>query len=302
MTMTTEQPNPNSTHIDSLSTTDIIRTINQEDAKVALAIEQVIPQITAAVDMITEAIRNKGRLIYIGAGTSGRLGILDAVECVPTFSTPPELVRGIIAGGEKALVTAVEGAEDYPEHGRRDLIALELTANDIVCGIAASGRTPYVIGALNYAKSIDAKTIAIACNVPSAILEIADIAIGVEVGPEVITGSTRMKSGTAQKMVLNMLSTGTMVKLGKVYGNLMVDVKVTNQKLADRARRLVVQVADVDETTAQNLLEQADNHVKTAIVMHKQHVTVDVARDLLKQAGGLLGAVIGHQPESKDIE
>lgn len=300
MTMTTEQPNPNSTNIDNLSTTDIITTINREDAKVAQAIEKVIPQIALAVDAITEAIRNGGRLIYVGAGTSGRLGILDAVECVPTFSTPPSLVRGIIAGGEGALVNSVEGAEDHPEYGKRDLIKLDLTENDIVCGIAASGRTPYVIGALNYAKELNSKTIAIACNVPSPILDLADIPIGVAVGPEVITGSTRMKSGTAQKMVLNMLSTGTMVKLGKVYGNLMVDVKVTNQKLADRARRLVMQVAHVDEQTAQTLLDQSNNEVKTAIVMHKRNVTVDMAHDLLNQANGLLGEVIGHQSEDKD--
>jgi N-acetylmuramic acid 6-phosphate etherase len=300
MTMTTEQPNPNSTHIDNLSSVEMMTTINQEDAKVAKAIETVIPQIALAVDAITEALRNGGRLIYVGAGTSGRLGILDAVECVPTFSTSPDLVRGIIAGGEGALVNSVEGAEDHPEDGKRDLINRNLTEKDVVCGIAASGRTPYVIGALNYAKELNAKTIAIACNVPSPILEIADIPIGVEVGPEVITGSTRMKSGTAQKMVLNMLSTGTMVKLGKVYGNLMVDVKVTNQKLAIRARRLVMHIAEVDEQTAQALLDQSNNEVKTAIVMHKRNVTVDIAHDLLHQANGLLGEVIGHQPANKD--
>ncbi len=299
MTMITEQPNPNSTHIDNLSTVDMIATINNEDKKVALAIEKAIPQIAIGVDAITEALSNGGRLLYIGAGTSGRLGILDAVECVPTFSTPASLVRGIIAGGEGALVNSVEGAEDHPEDGKRDLIDFNLTDKDIVCGIAASGRTPYVIGALNYAKDINAKTIAIACNIPSAILDIADIAIGIEVGPEVITGSTRMKSGSAQKMVLNMLSTGTMVKLGKVYGNLMVDVKVTNQKLAIRARNLVMKLAEVDEQTAQNLLDQVNNQVKTAIVMHKRNVTADQAHSLLDQANGLLGAVIGHQSENE---
>jgi N-acetylmuramic acid 6-phosphate etherase len=290
--MTTETPNPNTTHIDSLSTQDIVTTINSEDAKVALAIKQVIPHIADAVDAITSAIRNGGRLLYIGAGTSGRLGILDAVECVPTFSTPPHLVQGIIAGGETALITAVEGAEDYPEHGQRDLEQRNLTQHDIVCGIAASGRTPYVIGALNYAKSIGATTIAVACNVPSPILDIADIAIGVEVGPEVITGSTRMKSGTAQKMVLNMLTTATMVKLGKVYGNLMVDVKVTNQKLEKRAQGLVMKVADVDEARATELLNLSNNEVKTAIVMHKRAVNADTARALLHDADGLLGQVI----------
>jgi len=296
MNMTTEQPNPNTTQIDTLSTEDIITTINREDAKVALAVEKAIPQIADAVDAIAQALRKGGRLIYIGAGTSGRLGILDAVECVPTFSTPPHLVQGLIAGGEKALITAVEGAEDHPEDGKSDLIDLELTEKDIVCGIAASGRTPYVIGALDYAQSIGTKTIALACNVPSPILEIADISIGVEVGPEVITGSTRMKSGTAQKMVLNMLSTGTMIKLGKVYGNLMVDVKVTNQKLAERARRLVMKIADVDESTATTLLEQSDNEVKTAIVMHIREVTALKARELLHSANGQLGEVI--RPET----
>ncbi len=295
MNMTTEQPNPNSTDIDNLSTTDIVTTINREDAKVALAIEKAIPNIAEAVDAITQSIQNGGRLIYVGAGTSGRLGILDAVECVPTFSTSPELVQGLIAGGEKALVTAVEGAEDYREHGKRDLMNLELGSTDIVCGIAASGRTPYVIGALEYAKSINTKTIALACNVPSAILDIADIAIGVEVGPEVITGSTRMKSGTAQKMVLNMLSTGTMIKLGKVYGNLMVDVKVTNQKLADRASRLVMKIAEVDKIEADNLLKQSNNEVKTAVVMHKHNISAEEARTLLNQANGSLRQVIDQK-------
>lgn len=295
MNMTTEQPNPNSTDIDNLSTTGIVTTINSEDAKVALAIEQVIPNIAEAIDAITQAIQNGGRLIYVGAGTSGRLGILDAVECVPTFSTPPELVQGLIAGGEKALITAVEGSEDYPEHGKRDLMNLELSSTDIVCGIAASGRTPYVIGALEYAKSINTKTIALACNVPSAILDIAGIAIGVEVGPEVITGSTRMKSGTAQKMVLNMLSTGTMIKLGKVYGNLMVDVKVTNQKLADRASRLVMKIAKVDKTEADSLLKQTNNEVKTAIVMYKHNISAEEARTLLNQTNGSLRQVIDQK-------
>ncbi len=295
MNMTTETPNPNTIDIDSLSTEEIVATINREDAKVALAIEKVTPAIATAVDAIAESIRNGGRLIYVGAGTSGRLGILDAAECVPTFSAPPHLVQGIIAGGEKALVTAVEGAEDYPEHGQCDLENLELTAKDIVCGIAASGRTPYVIGALEYANSIQSKTIAIACNVPSPILEVANIAIGVEVGPEVITGSTRMKSGTAQKMVLNMLSTGAMIKLGKVYGNLMVDVKVTNKKLVERARRLVMQIADVDETRAIELLEKSQNTVKPAIVMHLRNVSLDEANQLLNNADGMLGQVIRTQ-------
>ncbi len=288
----TEQANPNSQHIDQLSTIDMLALINQEDAKVALAVEKAIPQIASAVDMIATAIQNKGRLLYVGAGSSGRLGILDAVECVPTFGTPPDLVQGIIAGGSAALVQAVEGAEDNPAQGKRDLMERRLNQRDVVCGIAASGRTPYVIAALAYAQSVKAQTIAISCNVPAPLLDMADLAIGVDVGPEVIAGSTRLKSGTAQKMILNMLSTGAMIKLGKVYGNLMVDVKVTNQKLANRACRLVMHLTDLDESAARRLLVQASSEVKTAVVMHQRQVSAMEARDLLQKAEGFLGRVI----------
>lgn len=292
MNPSTEQANPNSRHIDKLSTIDMLALINREDAQVAMAVEKVIPQIADAVDMIAAALPNGGRLFYVGAGTSGRLGILDAVECAPTFSAPPELVQGLVAGGSAALTQAVEGAEDHRDQARRDLMARDARRRDVVCGIAASGRTPYVIGALEYATFIKAKTIAISCSPAAPILDMAQIGIGVDVGPEVIAGSTRMKAGTAQKMILNMLSTAAMIKLGKVYGNLMVDLKVTNQKLADRAGRLVMQLTGLDEQAAKQLLSQANREVKTAVVMQRRQVDAAEARRLLQEANGFLGAVI----------
>ena len=292
MNPSTEQANPNSRHIDKLSTIDMLALINREDAQVAVAVEKAIPQIADAVDMIAAALQNGGRLFYVGAGTSGRLGVLDAVECVPTFSAPSELVQGIVAGGNAALTQAVEGAEDHRAQAKRDLMARDVRRRDVVCGIAASGRTPYVIGALEYAKSIKAKTIAISCSPTAPILDMAQIGIGVDVGPEVIAGSTRMKAGTAQKMILNMLSTAAMIKLGKVYGNLMVDLKVTNQKLADRAGRLVMQLTGLDERAAKQLLSQANSEVKTAVVMQRRQVDEAEARRLLQEANGFLGAVI----------
>jgi N-acetylmuramic acid 6-phosphate etherase len=291
--MLTEQQNPKSLNIDALSTQEIVTVINNEDKGVALAVEKVLPNIAQAVDAIVDSLREGGRLIYIGAGTSGRLGVLDAVECLPTYSTPPELVQGLIAGGEGALIRSVEGAEDNSELGKSDLEAIELTGQDIVVGIAASGRTPYVLGAIDYAKSVGAKTIGIACNVPAPVLDTADIAIGVEVGPEVVTGSTRMKAGTAQKNVLNMLSTASMIKLGKVYGNLMVDVQVTNEKLAHRTQRFVQQIEKVDNETAQNLLKQTNNTVKAAIVMHIKKIDYAAALALLEQHSGYLRDIIG---------
>ena len=292
MNPSTEQANPNSRHIDKLSTIDMLALINREDAQVAVAVEKAIPQIAGAVDMIAAALQNGGRLFYVGAGTSGRLGVLDAVECVPTFSAPPELVQGIVAGGRAALTQAVEGSEDHRDQAKRDLVARDVRRRDVVCGIAASGRTPYVIGALEYAKSIKAKTIAISCSPTAPILDMAQIGIGVDVGPEIIAGSTRMKAGTAQKMILNMLSTAAMIKLGKVYGNLMVDLKVTNQKLADRAGRLVMQLTGLDERAAKQLLSQANREVKTAVVMQRRQVDDAEARRLLQEANGFLGAVI----------
>ncbi len=228
----------------------------------------------------------------MGAGTSGRLGVLDAVECVPTFSTDPEQVQALIAGGYGAIIRSVEGAEDNRGDGRADLLALHLAENDAVVGIAASGRTPYVLGAVAAATEIGALTVGVACNVPSPLLEAVQIAIGVSVGAEVITGSTRMKAGTAQKLVLNMLSTGTMVKLGKVYGNLMVDVRPTNSKLIDRARRMVAQIAGVDYDEAARLLDTSGNEVKTAVVMARRGVGASEARHLLDAAQGRLREVI----------
>lgn len=258
----TERPNPASADIDKMSTIDMLAAINQEDAGVAVAVRSALPQIARAVDAITHSLRNGGRLFYVGAGTSGRLGILDAVECVPTFGTSPELVQGIIAGGQDALVRAIEGAEDSQESGRRDLQERGLCRDDVVCGIAASGRTPYVIGALRYAQSTNARTIAICCDKGAPMLDFAEIRIAVDVGPEVIAGSTRMKAGTAQKLILNMLSTATMISLGKVYRNLMVDLKVTNQKLADRALRLVMRLAEIDESRAADLLTATETTSK----------------------------------------
>lgn len=293
MNLNTEADNPASRHIDQLTTNEIVELINAEDAKVAAAVQAALPQVAQAVDVVVHALSAGGRLFYVGAGTSGRLGILDAVECVPTFSASPELVQGIIAGGEKALTHAVEGAEDDPKQARLDLQARGVTVTDVVCGIAASGRTPYVTGALGYARELGAATIAISCNPGSPIGALAAVSISADLGPEIISGSTRMKAGSAQKMILNMLSTATMIRLGKVYGNLMVDLKVTNHKLAERAKRLVRQITAVDEAGAERLLAEADNQVKTAVVMQKEQVDADTARSLLTRAGDRLRDVIG---------
>jgi N-acetylmuramic acid 6-phosphate etherase len=290
--MLTEQSNPRTRDIDRLSTLEIARIINDEDKRVALVIEQATPQIAQAIDAIVNRIQQGGRLIYVGAGTSGRLGLLDAVECVPTFGTPPELVVGLIAGGERAFTKAVEGAEDNQQAGRDDLDAINVASNDAVVGVAASGRTPYVVSALKYAHEIGCATIGIACNQPAPLLDVAEIKIALPVGPEVITGSTRMKAGTAQKMVLNMLSTATMIRLGKVYGNLMVDVQTTNEKLVHRARRIVSQVAGIDEAVAADLLAQSGNDVKVAIVMGNRRVSADSAREILQTAGGHLREIL----------
>ena len=292
MKLSTEKPNSATASIDKMATIDMLAAINDEDAGVALAVSSAIPQIALAVNTIAESLRSGGRLIYVGAGTSGRLGILDAVECVPTFGSTPDMVQGLIAGGQKALFRAVEGAEDSLEMGGQDLQQRGLCRDDVVCGIAASGRTPYVIGALRFARSIQAQTIAISCNKKAPILELADIGIAVDVGPEVIAGSTRMKAGTAQKLILNMISTGTMITLGKVYRNLMVDLKVTNRKLADRAVRLVIQLAETDESTAAKLLLTTDNDVKIAVVMGKLGIGLAEAQKLLEQADGYLHRLI----------
>ncbi|PJF23136.1 MAG: N-acetylmuramic acid 6-phosphate etherase [Phototrophicales bacterium] len=290
--MLTEQPNPKTQDIDRLTTLEIVQRINEEDHGVAQAVQQVLPQIAQAVDAVVERLQQGGRMIYIGAGTSGRLGVLDAVECVPTFNAPPGLIIALIAGGEQALTQAVEGAEDDPQAGVDDLKRVNLTEKDVVVGIAASGRTPYVLGAVRYADTLGALTVGIACNVPAPLLDIVDIPIGVTVGAEVITGSTRMKAGTAQKLILNMLSTATMIKRGKVYGNLMVDVQVTNEKLAQRAVRIVQQVTKLDEATARDLLHRANNQVKAAIVMHFRAVDYQTACRILDDHDGFLRPII----------
>lgn len=295
--MLTETPNPRSTNIDRLPTLDILKMMNDEDATVAITVQRCLPLIAQAVDTITRHLRQGGRLFYIGAGTSGRLGVLDAAECVPTFGIEPEKVQGIIAGGSTALTEAAEGAEDDYDAGRETITQLGVTAQDVVVGIAASGRTPYVIGALEAANAASAATIAIACNEPAPMLEAAGIAISAVVGPEIIAGSTRLKAGTAQKMILNMLSTATMIRLGKVYGNLMVDVKVTNQKLATRARGIVERVAGVSADEAERLLIETRYQAKPAIVMALCHVSAEEARRRLKDADGMLHLVIDqHLP------
>lgn len=290
--MLTEARNPRSQHIDQSSTLDILKIINDEDASIAGAVREALPMIAQAVDIITERLRDGGRLFYIGAGTSGRLGILDAAECVPTFSTPPTLVQGIIAGGITALTDAVEGAEDNHEAGKADLLARGLTNQDVVVGLAASGQTPYVIGALEAANNIGAVTIALTCNTPAPMLDIAQIGITALVGPEVITGSTRMKSGTAQKLILNMISTTTMIKLGKVYGNLMVDVKPTNQKLIDRACRIICEITGVSYQEAEHLLAASGQQVKTAIVMALLGISAEDAHAQLETHHGILANII----------
>ncbi|GMM69500.1 N-acetylmuramic acid 6-phosphate etherase [Alteromonas sp. MTD1] len=283
-----EGRNTQSKDIDTLSTTGILTRINNEDATVANAVASQIDNIARVIDAATASIKNNGRLIYIGAGTSGRLGILDAAECRPTFSVPDGVVVGVIAGGETAIQHAVEGAEDDTEAGKTDLQQLALNEKDTVVGISASGRTPYVSGALKYASSIGCTTGAIACSPNAAIFEPADIAICPVVGPEVLTGSTRMKSGTAQKMILNMISTATMVKLGKTYENLMVDVNATNEKLKARALRIVMQATDCDESTAEAALNASNNSAKTAILMVLTGASAEQATKQLAENSGFL--------------
>ena len=265
--LTTEQRNPATEHIDELPTLDMVTLINTEDKKVAEAVGKILPEIAQAVDLIAERLQKGGRLFYMGAGTSGRLGILDAVECPPTYGTDYEMVQGLIAGGATAIFRAKEGAEDDPQLGRADLEEAGFTAKDVLVGIAASGRTPYVKGGLIHARELGAATIALACAEKAEIAELSDIALLPVTGPEVITGSTRLKAGTAQKMVLNMLSTGTMIKLGKVYGNLMVDVKATNEKLSERALRIVMAAAGCKRKEAEDTLMKAGGQAKLAILI-----------------------------------
>ncbi|MDR7239550.1 N-acetylmuramic acid 6-phosphate etherase [Neobacillus drentensis] len=290
--LTTESRNEQSMQIDTANPIDILRIMNEQDQLVALAVKDVLPDVEAAVQFVFESFKNGGRLIYLGAGTSGRLGVLDAVECPPTFSTDPEMVQGIMAGGERAFLKAVEGAEDQPDLGVSDLKELGLTKEDTVIGIAASGRTPYVIGALQYARSIGAKTVALSCNKNAAISKEADQSIEVIVGPEVLTGSTRLKSGTAHKMILNMISTSSMILIGKAYENLMVDVHVSNQKLKERAIGIIRKITGVSYEQALEALEESGLQVKTAIVMIKTNTNKQEAEKLLVEANGYVKKAI----------
>jgi N-acetylmuramic acid 6-phosphate etherase len=278
--------------LDEMSTLEMVSCFNQEDRKVPEAIEKVLPAIAQSVDLAAAALKAGGRLIYLGAGTSGRLGVLDASECPPTFGVPHGMVIGLIAGGPGALLKAVEGAEDDAALGEADLVALDLTATDMVVGLAASGRTPYVIGALRYARQLGCSTAAISCNPDSPIAHEAQVAISPVVGPEALTGSTRLKSGTAQKLVLNMLSTGAMVKLGKVYENLMVDVKATNVKLVDRACRIVVEATGAERSQAEAALTQTGFEVKPAILMILAGIDAQEAQQRLQQHDGYLRAAL----------
>ncbi|EBV1760514.1 TPA: N-acetylmuramic acid 6-phosphate etherase [Morganella morganii] len=286
--MITESRNPASADIDSLPTLDMLRVINREDQTVALAVEKTLPQVAQVVDAVAQAFRLGGRLIYIGAGTSGRLGILDASECPPTFGTPAEQVVGLIAGGHKAILKAVENAEDNRELAVSDLKALNFSEKDVLVGIAASGRTPYVLGGMEYALSLGATVAAVSCNPDSEMSRLAGIAITPVVGPEVITGSSRMKAGTAQKLILNMITTGAMIRSGKVYGNLMADVEATNAKLVERQKRIVMAATECDRATAEQALAACDGHCKTAIVMILAQLSAGDAKALLAQHQGFI--------------
>ena len=294
--LATEQRNAASEHIDRLPTLDMVRLINNEDKKVAEAVEAELPKIAEAIDGIVKGMHKGGRLIYIGAGTSGRLGVLDASECPPTYGVSEELVQGIIAGGKEAIFRAKEGAEDSKELAvelaQINLEKINLNDKDVVCGIAASGRTPYVIGGLNYANEIGALTVAVTCNSDSEVSKAAKISIAPVVGPEVVTGSTRLKSGTAQKLVLNMLSTGVMIKLGKVYGNLMVDVRATNAKLVERAKKIVCEATGVQREEAEKILEETNFDVKLSIFMLLSKLNKDEAKTILENNNGYIAEAL----------
>ena len=287
-TMLSEQRNPNTLHIDALSSLEIVTLLNHEDKQVAFAVEKNLPQIAQAVEHIVAAFQSGGRLVYMGAGTSGRLGVLDASECPPTFGVPSSMVVGLIAGGEAALRNAVEGAEDNREAGEQDLRHIHFSRKDVLVGIAASGRTPYVIGGLQYAKQLGATTISLVSNPNASMSDIADIAITTAVGPEALTGSSRLKSGTAQKMVLNILTTAAMIRLGKCYQNLMVDVQATNQKLKARAIRIVMQATECDQITAEQTLFTTHGNAKLAIMMLLSGLDKDQAEAVLTQNKGRL--------------
>src|SRR3989339_738889 len=291
--LSTEQRNKNSMNIDNESISGILKIINNEDKTIPFAVEEELTYIEKAVEVIVHALKNGGRLLYFGAGTSGRLGVVDASECPPTFGTPFGLIDGFIAGGKEAMFRAQEGAEDYEENGAKDVIAANVTNKDVVCGIAASRRTPYVIGAVKKAKEIGAKTIYVTTNSRENFnIKEVDIAICPSVGPEVIMGSTRMKSGTAQKLVLNMLTTTTMIKLGKVYENMMIDLQMTNKKLIERSKNIVMTITGVSYDEAEDYLKKANGHVKTALVMIKAGVDLEEARKRLEEAEGFVRKAI----------
>lgn len=283
-----ESRNPQTMDIDLLPSLEIVKRLNEQDRLVPAAVEKVLPDVAIAVDKITEAFKKGGRLVYMGAGTSGRLGVLDASECPPTFGTPHEMVVGLIAGGNEAMFKAVEGAEDSARMGVEDLKKIQFGDKDVLVGIAASGRTPYVIGGIEHANTIGATTVAISCNPTSAIAEIAKIAISPVVGPEALSGSTRLKSGTAQKLILNMLSTASMIRLGKSYQNLMVDVKATNKKLVARASHIVMQATECSETTAKSVLEETNYDVKLTILMILTGMEKKPAQEQLDKQNGFL--------------
>ncbi|GAU78854.1 N-acetylmuramic acid 6-phosphate etherase [Fusibacter sp. 3D3] len=285
--LNTESRNPKTLNLDTMSTMELLHIMNEEDQKVIETIKEALPQIEKSIQLTIDALHKKGRLIYIGAGTSGRLGILDAVECVPTFSTTDEVV-GIIAGGERAFVKAVEGAEDSEELAASDLNEINLSDRDVVVAIAASGRTPYAIGALKHARKLNAKCISISCNKDARLSKYADVAIEVDAGPEILTGSTRLKAGTSQKIILNMISTAAMVGIGKVYGNLMIDMKATNQKLVERAKRIVIESTGCNIQVAEQTLERAEFDIKEAIVMILTGITKEEAKKRIHESGGFI--------------
>lgn len=299
MNLTTEKSNYKSKDIDKKTTIELLKLMNEEDKLVAYAVEKEIPNITKAVDKIIDSFENEGRLIYIGAGTSGRLGVLDASECPPTFSTDKEQIIGIIAGGEKALREAIEGAEDNPLSGVEDLKKVKVTNKDTVVGIAASGSTPYVIGAIEYANSKGATTIGLSCNENSKVSKVANFPITPVVGPEILTGSTRLKAGTAQKMVLNMLTTGSMLGIGKVYKNLMVDLHPSNKKLVDRSKLIIMEATGISGVEAEKYLELSNNKPKVAIVMVETGFSNDEAVFQLERLGGSIYRVIDYWLENK---
>ncbi len=289
----TEARNAASMNIDTAAISEILKIINDEDKSVPSAVEKEIPYIEKAVELIVSSFKAGGRLVYFGAGTSGRLGVIDASECPPTFGTDPELVHGYIAGGREAMFRAQEGAEDYEENGAADVVKAGINMNDVVCGIAASRRTPYVIGAVKKAKQLGAKTLYVTCNPRSEFnIKEVDVAICPYVGPEVIMGSTRMKSGTAQKLVLNMLTTASMIRLGKVYENMMIDLQMTNKKLVERSKRIIMTITELSYEEAGDFLEKAGGHVKTALVMILAKVSADDARSRLKSADGFVRKAI----------